>query len=517
MAVRPPVDLVNLLSRKRVIPFVGAGFSAGLGLPGWNDLLEKVATDVLGHSDEDVDYERLYKDAGEDFLRVAEYLYVRSGGNIGPLRHAMSSVLRTDDETTDSSPHVELLNLGAPQVYTTNFDEMIEGTFYALEQPVEVVVLPKDVAIADARQTQVVKYHGDLRFDETLVVTESQYWSRLDFESPMDLKFRSDILGRSVLFMGYSFSDINIRVIWFKLMQMMRDVPEKDRLPSYIVRLDPNPVLEALFAEVGLRTIVLDPEGSAQTDSQKVDVLSDFLATLSSAASRDGKIPGTDQPMFASKRLLTSLTEMWQTIGAGAVTPDVIERADTVFKRRVPAGLVDEARQLLVEVCKEPHYMALRLAPDIAKWGIDIWGPSDLLTSLAIRAFSGYGRAAILDREGVPWKELWSAHVSDEVAFQVIRDAEYELQYHESSEYLDDDLAYQLDPVVRLANGDLTTNNEVKERARQLVDKAAALYPAVAHYSPDSAGPPIPTSLLREIEMARSRQADASSDERLED
>lgn len=484
-----------------------------MGLPGWNDLLRKVATDVLGHSDDAVDYDLLYKDAGEDFLRVAEYLYIKAGGNIGPLRHAMSSVLRTDDETTDSSPHIELLNLGAPQVYTTNFDEMIEQTFYELEQPVEVVVLPRDVAVADAHQTQVVKYHGDLRFDDTLVVTESQYWTRLDFESPMDLKFRSDILGRSVLFMGYSFSDINIRVIWFKLMQMMRDVPEKDRLPSYIVRLDSNPVLEALFAEVGLQTIVLDPSGEAQTDEQKVDVLSDFLATLSSAAAREGAIPGTTEPMFASKRLMTSLTEMWSAIGAGSVSADVIERADTVFKRRVPDGLREEAHDLLGEVCREPHYMALRLAPDIVKWGIDIWGPSELVTNLTIRAFSGYGRNAFLNRDEIPWGAIWQAPVSDEVGMLLIRNAELELQYHESREYLDDDLAYQLDPVKRLAEGTLTSSDEVELRASQLVNKATQLYPAIAQYSPDPEGPPDPSELLREIEKNRTDDREQGSEE----
>ena len=62
----------------------------------------------------------------------------------------------------------------------------------------------------------------------------------------MDLKIRADLLGRSVLFMGYSFRDINIRVIWFKLMEMMKDIPEEDRQPSYLVRLEPNPVLEVL-------------------------------------------------------------------------------------------------------------------------------------------------------------------------------------------------------------------------------------------------------------------------------
>src|SRR5207248_6931685 len=143
-----------------------------------------------------------------------------------------------------------------------NVDDVIESTYRSLHLAVDVVALSRDVATADPTQTQVVKYHGDLRYDATIVLTESQYWTRLDFESPMDLKFRSDLLGKSVLFMGYSFRDLNIRIIWFKLMRMMRDVPESDRLASYIVRFEPNLVLEQLYEAVGMKTIVIDPKGN---------------------------------------------------------------------------------------------------------------------------------------------------------------------------------------------------------------------------------------------------------------
>ena len=122
-----------------------------------------------------------------------------------------------------STPHVELINLNPQQIYTTNYDEVIEQTYRRLEHPYSFVALPKHIAGSNKGKTQVVKYHGDLRYDQSLVLTESSYYNRLEFESPMDLKFRSDLLGQSVLFIGYSFRDINIRIIWFKLMEMMRD------------------------------------------------------------------------------------------------------------------------------------------------------------------------------------------------------------------------------------------------------------------------------------------------------
>ena len=125
------------------------------------------------------------------------------------MRHVIEKSLATTADPVSSPAHVELVNLGASQIYTTNYDDLIELTFRSLNIPANVIALPKDVAMADSEKTQIVKYHGDLRHEGTLVLTESAYYKRLDFESPMDLKFRSDILGRSVLFMGYSFRDIN--------------------------------------------------------------------------------------------------------------------------------------------------------------------------------------------------------------------------------------------------------------------------------------------------------------------
>ena len=290
-----------MVQERRLIPFLGAGFSVSHALPDWDALLRVVAKDLrIEETDPKLTYEDLQQLGDGDFLRIAEYLFLRAGSSIGPLRYSMTNALHSDLDPLVSTPHVELVNLGCPQVYTTNFDEIIETTYRCLHQPVEVVALPRDVARADSTRTQIVKYHGDLRHDPTLVVTESQYWKRLDFESPMDLKFRSDLLGRSVMFIGYSFRDINIRVIWFKLMQMMRDVPVPDRLPSYMVRFEPNPVLEALYDAVGLRTIALDPEGSTSTPEERTALLANFLFTLAAEASPAGVIPGTSTRMFAS-------------------------------------------------------------------------------------------------------------------------------------------------------------------------------------------------------------------------
>ena len=295
-----PSELVRALSARRVIPFIGAGFSANLNLPSWDNLLEQLATDL----DVPLSYNEIREHCNGDKLQIAEYYLLKCDKSIGPIRHSISRALTASSNPLRSGAHIELANLGAPQIYTTNYDDLIEETFKRLGLPVDVVALPKDVATSTGKKTQVVKYHGDLRHESTLVLTESSYYARLDFESPMDLKFRSDLLGKSVLFMGYSFGDLNIRIIWYKLMRLMKDIPAADRPSSYIVRFEPNPVLQLLYEDVGIKSIFLDPDKKAETDKKKTYLLDEFLHELATMSSPNRRIPGQDMALFASSYLL---------------------------------------------------------------------------------------------------------------------------------------------------------------------------------------------------------------------
>jgi hypothetical protein len=329
-----PEQLLDLVRDRRVVPFVGAGFSFVAGFPGWIELLRHVCADVAPTDD----FDAVVKSCSNDPLRIAEYLLVRSGGNIGPIRHQMSSALRTP-ASFFSSAHVDLANLHLPVIYTTNFDELIEETYRRLGLSVNTICNARDLALARRDTVEVVKFHGDLRYDDTLVLTESSFHSRLDLESPLDLKFRGDILGRSLLFIGYGFGDINVRAIWFKLMKLMRDVPLDERPASFIIRLRVDPVLEALDRAVGLTTVTLDPSGAARTPADRQRLLERFMLELTFAAP-SGPTPAEPLPMFASPGLVREATEL-VSANPRRLEPDD-ERVLDALKRR---ELHDDVRE----------------------------------------------------------------------------------------------------------------------------------------------------------------------------
>lgn len=511
-----PDDLVTLAAERRLIPFVGAGFSASLGLPSWEKLLQQVCE----HTDGGVDFNELKAATNGDYLQIAEYLYLRHDRQIGPIRHHIeTSFASAAADPTRSGAHVELLNLGAGQIYTTNYDDMIERLFRSLGQSVTPVVLPKDVALADPDRTQVVKYHGDLKHERTLVLTESAYYKRLDFESPMDLKFRSDLLGKSVLFMGYSFRDVNIRIIWFKLMEMMRDVPEADRRPSYIVRFEPNAALEALYAAVGLKTIVLKPGGEPPTDAERSSLLGDFLLELSIRAGRQSSRP-SDGARYVSTALFASITRLSKRLRDLYGPSETLRfrspmfrddpRVERLLTARVPASLQkaweQHTAELLPVLGVTPNVLAvlrrLENADALAKFVVGV------LSQTGIEEARTDKRT--LTAGDVPWSRVWRGKITLTQANEIL-DAFWQEVTYQATRAADEDIAYLADLAVRMSRGRLLdpesvgsrlSLTETIERAENLLALATEIYPSVASIDV-SDGPPNLAELLREIEARK--------------
>ncbi len=250
-------SLLESIKRKNVVLFVGAGVSMNLGLLSWKGLISKMAED-LGFEPEQ------FSTLG-DYLALAEYYKIKTG-SLGGLRSWMDRTWHSDSvDIGQSEVHRLIVETDFPIIYTTNYDRWLEIAFEHYQRPYSKITNVTDLVRIREGATQIVKFHGDFDDDRSLVLDESSYFERLEFESPLDIKLRSDVLARSVLFIGYSLSDVSLRYLFYKLDKLWKMHGKYSVRPrSYIFVPKPNPVQEAVLDQWGI-SMISSERGDAKT------------------------------------------------------------------------------------------------------------------------------------------------------------------------------------------------------------------------------------------------------------
>ena len=239
-----PDSLLSEFAAGNVLIFVGAGFSIPAGFPGWKSLLLAVAE--LGHEEGAISTE--LKGIVERFLQAN-----------APAAHELDAAAQllddaVDDETTPIQfelvemlkrclvPRVfplpvvmerrlEILReLPCKAILSTNYNPLLRGvtpfderalSVYrsVLRSDVEVIAgdHPHAVAASDEHGLHyvsiprpVVQIHGNLNNSQSVVLSREGY-RRLLFACPNYMTFiRSCFATRTILFVGFSFSDAYI-------------------------------------------------------------------------------------------------------------------------------------------------------------------------------------------------------------------------------------------------------------------------------------------------------------------
>ena len=295
----------------------------------------------------------------------------------------------------------------------------------------------------------------------------------------MDLKFRSDILGRSVLFMGYSFRDLNIRVIWYRLMRMMKDIHPADLPISYIVIVDPNPVLELLYREVGIRTIVLDPRGAIKpgtpnADGQRSRLFAEFMLDLAECCSPDAKIPGQDGSQYVSIALFERIAEALARASKDASPftrqppADLLHAMQVASSRRIPVQFAAAAKNCLGGLADSRIANQYYFIPNVVRLALSFLrqvGHDQIVTFWIARGLGSAARDAIL-AGGVPWKSVWSQQLDEKQAKQLLAVFKSEIDNHRNDR-LDADIAYLADVATRIRGAQIVAGSLDAVRRRR--------------------------------------------------
>jgi len=256
-----PLELRSLYRGGRLLPFIGAGVSASVTWqdgtcfrngPTWEQVVNQAAFE-LGF--EDVS---LLRTRGTD-LQILEFFRIKFSGYTRLINWLVRNMNPPDEAILKSAILTELVQMAhCSIIYTTNFDDFIERSFGLHKRDCRSVVIEEHMRVMPG-STQIVKFHGDWSYPEHMVLTESDYERRMAFDAPMDIRLWSDLLNKSVLFLGYSFRDPNVAYLFHQVKKRFANLPNTSSgRRAYIAVEEPSQFERSLFGERNIEVIPID-------------------------------------------------------------------------------------------------------------------------------------------------------------------------------------------------------------------------------------------------------------------
>ena len=189
-------QIQRAMRENRLVVFVGAGVSASAGIPNWKQLIE-----VFKEELDIPDYEN-------DYLKIAQ-LY-KNQRKHKEYKERIEEILDAQNNRFNCI-HEELLSLKPCHIVTTNYDVLLESAIAKKNERYYTVSRDEDLPY-NRGERLLIKMHGDFKADN-IVLTENDY---LDYSSNFPL-IRAYIMSlfasKLVLFIGFSFNDINLKYI----------------------------------------------------------------------------------------------------------------------------------------------------------------------------------------------------------------------------------------------------------------------------------------------------------------
>ena len=196
---------------------IGAGVSAGAGLPTWDTLLEGLKAHVSA-ADEPLAKDMTYLSALDQAELLERLITPKSAGpHDATFGNGVITTLGLDG-TTKVRPalgHLLLAGLQCPQAVTTNYDRLYEAAFEGQHTLTPATVGPRRAATLpyerpEAGQSWILKMHGDAERPESLVLSRSSFVSYDSAHRPAGSLFQGMLMTSHVRFVGVSFTDDNV-------------------------------------------------------------------------------------------------------------------------------------------------------------------------------------------------------------------------------------------------------------------------------------------------------------------
>lgn len=201
------------MAQQKLVVFVGAGASIDAGIPSWS-LLTSEMSKSLGIADKETDplvIAQMYHD------ERGQKAYIEKVRDLLHFKKVRYNQLQ--EAVFDLKPR---------HVLTTNFDDLLEQVISAKSLPYSVVM--KDDDLPYAEDNMLIKIHGDLEL-KNLTLKEDDYLEYSERHPLLETQIKSVFASKVILFVGYSFSDYDLK----QIVQRVKRILDSDFQQAYLL------------------------------------------------------------------------------------------------------------------------------------------------------------------------------------------------------------------------------------------------------------------------------------------
>lgn len=203
--------LAEELQENKLVIFVGAGVSMNCGLPSWNGLIDEFSTYLGINKGNGNSY------TSEETLLIPQIFY----DEFGKIKYyeILNKVFKK--ELSCHKIHDYLKELSPNYIITTNYDTLIEKKLNEGIKKYDVITREKDLAYSQ-RDKMIIKMHGDLT-NRNVVLKKDDY-DNYENNFPLITTFvKSLFTTNTILFIGYSLNDVNVKLIMKWIKEILKD------------------------------------------------------------------------------------------------------------------------------------------------------------------------------------------------------------------------------------------------------------------------------------------------------
>lgn len=231
----------------KLVFFIGSGMSKNVGLPDWDELIDELKKDLNTDEKDFLKIAQLY------FLEFGEHEYIKKVKSFFP-----------SEKIVTQNTHTLLVKIFPQHIITTNWDIVIEKAIDN-EMALYDIVRNDGELINTTSNRKLIKMHGDIEIGN-IVFKEDDYLEYSQKFPLIENHVKSILSTNTVIFLGYSYNDINLKYItkWIQN-------SSKVRPPAYMVVSKEDKIQEKYFNNHGISVLNISNKYTYKDKDKKIE------------------------------------------------------------------------------------------------------------------------------------------------------------------------------------------------------------------------------------------------------